>query len=139
MIETDEFKAYMTSRDAMSFYKTKAASYSGVTSEMIAKMFAVQDGECALCGDELTFGTRETHLDHINPKAKGGDNDFDNLQLVCAPCNYAKRDLTMYDFVLMCLKVENKFHKTDYLPKEVIQEIVQRRWRREGREKKKEA
>ena len=135
MIKLPELKNKMVSQEAMDFYKAKARSYSGVSKEMIARMYVKQEGECALCGDDLTFGTKETHLDHINPRAKGGDNDFDNLQLVCAPCNYAKRDLTMYDFVVMCSKVGNKFHKTDYLPKDVIQEIVQRRWRREGRKK----
>jgi len=40
---------------------------------------------CQLCGtaDDLTF-------DHIIPKIRGGGNSFDNLCIMCGPCNVAK-------------------------------------------------
>jgi len=43
---------------------------------------------CQHCGADL-FEV-EHHIDHIVPLAKGGNNDEDNLQALCAPCNLAK-------------------------------------------------
>lgn len=34
--------------------------------------------------------TQGNHVDHINPKAKGGTDDLDNLQCLCAECHEAK-------------------------------------------------
>ena len=39
--------------------------------------------------------------------------------------------MTLKEFVLMCLKVENEYHNTNILPKGDIQQIVQRRWKKE--------
>lgn len=33
--------------------------------------------------------------DHILPHARGGTNDFDNLIIACAPCNYARMNYTL--------------------------------------------
>jgi len=34
--------------------------------------------------------TPAAQVDHINPKAKGGTDDMDNLQSICGPCHDAK-------------------------------------------------
>lgn len=31
-------------------------------------------------------------MDHIRPASKGGAHKFDNLQLMCEPCNQKKAD-----------------------------------------------
>lgn len=36
--------------------------------------------------------TKDLVIDHIYPLIKGGDNDEDNLQLLCSTCNSKKRD-----------------------------------------------
>lgn len=36
---------------------------------------------------EVTAGN---HVDHIAPKAKGGTDDEDNLQVLCEPCHTTK-------------------------------------------------
>ena len=33
--------------------------------------------------------------DHVVPYARGGDNSFANMVIACAPCNYARMDLTL--------------------------------------------
>lgn len=45
-----------------------------------------------LCQHCLAKGiaTQGNHVDHIKPKAKGGDDDMDNLQTLCKPCHDAK-------------------------------------------------
>lgn len=41
---------------------------------------------------------KDITLDHIFPKAKGGTDELDNLQLTHEGCNQAKRDMTMAEF-----------------------------------------
>lgn len=44
---------------------------------------------CVVCGDRQNL-----HVDHIVPVSRGGsETDLQNLQLLCASCNTAKRDL----------------------------------------------
>ena len=53
-------------------------------------------GRCELCGvshDEVPLD-----VDHIVPRAKGGDNDPSNLQVLCRTCNAQKRDRDDTDF-----------------------------------------
>ena len=53
---------------------------------------------CAGCGRVLESPFME--LDHIQPKAEGGDNYITNRVLICRPCNGRKRaDLTMRGLV----------------------------------------
>ena len=123
--------------DKMAFFKRKAAPYKGVTIADLIKLYINQNGICALCGDDIVFDTKNTHIDHIVPRAKGGEDEIENFEFACSTCNYAKRDMSLKEFVLMCLKVENEYHKTDILPKEEINKIVQRRWKKESKKSKK--
>lgn len=45
-----------------------------------------------LCQPCLTRNRTElaTQVDHVLPKAKGGTDDFDNLQAICGPCHDEK-------------------------------------------------
>lgn len=52
----------------------------------LKRLLIERDGrKCALCGQ-----TREITIDHIEPIIRGGNNDLDNLQLLCMPCNTKK-------------------------------------------------
>ncbi|MGI9337473.1 MAG: DNA methyltransferase [Gammaproteobacteria bacterium] len=50
-------------------------------------------GICPGCTKPTRMGLM--HIDHIIPRAKGGDNDLSNLQLLCGECNSKKGKRTM--------------------------------------------
>lgn len=52
-------------------------------------------GRCTYCG--TTEGP--FHNDHLFPVAKGGTNDPSNIVLACAPCNLAKGDKTLKEWM----------------------------------------
>ncbi len=47
---------------------------------------------CQGCGADYNFDTRVLEVDHINPRSQGGTDAYDNLTLLCPPCNKEKRD-----------------------------------------------
>ena len=47
---------------------------------------------CQGCGRYYGFDTRVLEVDHIRPKSDGGNDAYDNLTLLCPPCNREKRD-----------------------------------------------
>jgi 5-methylcytosine-specific restriction endonuclease McrA len=56
----------------------------------------LQRDRCALCSVKLHGAG---HVDHIIALSRGGSNSKENLQLLCAPCNYAKGPRDQIDFV----------------------------------------
>lgn len=69
----------------------------GVLSKGLSdKLFALQRGKCACCGQPL--GER-FHLDHIMPLALGGSNTDDNIQLLRQRCNNQKHAKHPVDFM----------------------------------------
>lgn len=55
-----------------------------------------RNSHCPYCGCELD---ERTHLDHIVPVQRGGPSTPWNMVYVCIPCNRAKRDLSLVEFV----------------------------------------
>ncbi|MDE0330130.1 MAG: HNH endonuclease signature motif containing protein [Anaerolineaceae bacterium] len=56
-------------------------------------LFRRDRGECGICGlpfDMLNFNPSSIEVDHIKPRAAGGTDDLDNLQLAHARCNQRK-------------------------------------------------
>lgn len=99
-------KELVNNPEGILFFKNKAYSYNTTVIEL-QKLFFKQRGVCALCGDKLYF-SRNTHLDHIISKKYGGENNINNYQFVCAKCNYAKRELSSREFIIMCIKIATK-------------------------------
>ena len=53
--------------------------------------------KCQCCGDKPRKNNDVVlHIDHILPFSKGGSNEMENLQSLCARCNLAKSNF--YDF-----------------------------------------
>ena len=48
----------------------------------------MQQGRCNGCG--YPFPLRNLTVDHIVPQIRGGSDQFENLQLLCPPCNSTK-------------------------------------------------
>jgi 5-methylcytosine-specific restriction endonuclease McrA len=62
-----------------------------------------RDGfQCTYCGRKSS-NTLTITVDHILPKAKGGNNNYENLTTCCNPCNSKKGSLLLIEF----LKREN--------------------------------
>lgn len=67
--------------------KQSALRSNGSTTQWrkLRKVVIVRDaGTCQNCG------MPGTHVDHIVPRALGGDDSLNNLQLLCANCNLRK-------------------------------------------------
>jgi len=49
---------------------------------------------CPYCGEPAT------HIDHIIPLSKGGTHTWDNIEIICKTCNFAKNDKTKEEFLV---------------------------------------
>lgn len=48
-----------------------------------------RDGwRCVYCTSPVTLDTG--HVDHVNPRSRGGSDELENLAAACAPCNLSK-------------------------------------------------
>ena len=59
--------------------------------------YGKQDGKCMGC--DVRFDKRNLEIDHIVPRALGGDDHPSNLQLLCGNCNRTKGDRPMWEFM----------------------------------------
>lgn len=65
---------------------------------LVEVLWGQQLGCCATPGCDAVL-CDGFHFDHIHPVSRGGDNDPDNIQLLCPRCNLSKRDLPMIVFM----------------------------------------
>ena len=66
------------------------------------------EDKCHICGRNISG---KYHIDHIIPKAKGGESRACNLQLTCPKCNMEKAD-TLTEQSLSLIKAEERAKKT---------------------------
>ena len=84
-------RAYVQNRRA------RQLAAGGALSKLLStKLFNLQRGKCACCGEPL--GTNY-HMDHIMPLVLGGANTDDNMQLLRATCNHQKSAKHPIDFM----------------------------------------
>ena len=75
-------------------------------------LFGKQRGICLTCGGEYAYKNLE--VDHVVPRAEGGSDTLDNLQLLCVRCNRRKGSMSMKDFKQLMLKeLQIGKHKTE--------------------------
>ena len=60
-------------------------------------LFGMQEGICTGC--KVLFPFRNFTIDHIVPRARGGTDHVDNLQLLCNACNSVKGTKTQAEFL----------------------------------------
>ncbi len=55
------------------------------------RVFQRDGWRCVSCGIKATDNdTVILHVDHINPRSKGGKNELENYQTLCGKCNIGK-------------------------------------------------
>lgn len=62
------------------------------------EIFERSEGRCHYCSAALTLDGR-WHVEHMQPRALGGDDKPLNLVAACVSCNLAKSDRTALEFV----------------------------------------
>jgi 5-methylcytosine-specific restriction endonuclease McrA len=67
-----------------------------VNGQQLYEIRRAQDNDCTYCGRNLN--DLEVHVDHITPRAKGGEHRPGNVHWTCAPCNLQKSDKTHEQF-----------------------------------------
>lgn len=65
----------------------------GVSKRTRFEIFKRDGFRCVYCG--ATPNTTVLHVDHVEPKAKGGTDDPANLVTACQPCNGGKLDVRL--------------------------------------------
>lgn len=84
MIRAKAFKAYTEGRwnihDLLEFNVTKIQ----------------QNNFCWYCGMEME--PSKLTKDHVFPRSKGGDNDMDNIIMVCKTCNSSKGNMDLFEW-----------------------------------------
>ncbi len=60
------------------------------TTTIKQRLYQEQAGECNACA--VAMEARHFEIDHIIPKSKGGQDVYDNYQLLCGHCNRSKGD-----------------------------------------------
>lgn len=57
---------------------------------------------CACCGDTKDYA--DCQVDHVQPRAEGGSDNLDNLQILCGPCNREQAAGLDFDAKVMSAK-----------------------------------
>ncbi len=76
--------------DAAFHASRRAAPGRGVSRAQWTEVRLAAVGMCCYCGK-----TAQLTMDHIDPIAKGGEHDVDNIAACCRSCNSSKNDTTL--------------------------------------------
>ena len=62
----------------------------------LAKQIKARDGnKCVYCGATEESSGSHLHLDHIDPRSKGGADEAENLVVACRSCNSRRQDQSL--------------------------------------------
>jgi len=85
---------YMIRAKAFKAYKEERWNIHDLLNNNLAKI--QNNNYCWYCGKEVV-PTKLTK-DHVFPRSKGGDNDMDNIIMVCKSCNSSKGDMDLFEW-----------------------------------------
>lgn len=89
--------------------KRKGKSNMNIRGNFTTDQFIEKFGQntiCYLTGRSIDLFIKNTYeFDHIIPISKGGTNELDNLGILCKEANYAKSNLLIDDFLLLCKEI----------------------------------
>lgn len=87
-------------------------------------LFGIQRGVCKGC--HLPHSFTELVVDHIQPQSRGGQDNIENLQLLCGHCNSSKNRRTMAEWIADREKNEPEMFKI----LELRRKAVEREWKK---------
>lgn len=89
LVNADDIQAEHAEHDAtlaQRIAKNNGFGSRHISDEVRRAVWERDEGKCRTCGSNLKI-----EYDHIHPVSKGGNSGIDNIQLLCRPCNRAKR------------------------------------------------
>ena len=81
--------------------------------EIKEKMYDNQEKKCKGC--RVEFELRNLTIDHVLPRSKGGQDNIENLQLLCGSCNSIKGDRSMDYLNAKITAMRQSEHSTSYM------------------------
>ena len=87
-----------------------AAKCSDITNKSLTDWLKMHRGQpCSYCKEEGA-----THIDHRIPLSRGGTHTYNNIQIVCQNCNYAKRDMLEHEFIRWVKKISENIEPNSF-------------------------
>lgn len=98
--DTDEAKQFSKERQehTRTIRQKETGKKSKVDRSVRIKVFERDNYRCQICGRGAQDGVT-LEVDHIIPRAKGGSNNINNLQVLCFDCNRGKRDKVLPNLI----------------------------------------
>ena len=89
-----DLKCYMIRAKAFKAYKEGRWNIHDLLENNLAKIQC--NNYCWYCGKEVE--PSKLTKDHVFPRSKGGDNNMDNIIMVCKSCNSSKGDMDLFEW-----------------------------------------
>ena len=85
--------------------KMKYSTFPNIYLILRFKTFERDNFTCRYCGrSPISDASTLLHCDHIVPRAKGGQDELDNLTTSCDACNMGKMDIMLNDYIINQVK-----------------------------------
>ena len=91
----EKMQAFIESR-GLSIWDHRLLETDPVPNSLRYQVLKAAGGKCELCG--VSAKEAVLHVDHIQPRSKGGKNTVENLQCLCEQCNFGKSNRDDTDF-----------------------------------------
>ena len=91
----EKMQAFIESR-GLAIWDHRLLETDPVPNSVRYQVLKAAGGKCELCG--VAAKDAVLHVDHIQPRSKGGTNSIANLQCLCEQCNLGKSNRADTDF-----------------------------------------